>query len=219
MASTQFLSLLKMRRINGNVHKVTFWILAYLAHNLELLESIRLETMPGINNDHPNVSYLTSQCPKLEAVFLEILRLKMSSSLMRYVTEPTMVGGKLLQKGNNVMVPYRQLHIDEDAWGSNASQFDSERFLRDKSLSRSPSYKPFGGGQHLCPGRFIARHAVFTFVALSLSRFDISLDTTMGCQRFPRADESKPGLGCLAPLPEDGVTLRLRDRGNKEANA
>ena len=207
-----------MRRINGNVHKVTFWVLAYLAHNPELLESIRLETVHGINNDRPNVPYLTSQCPKLEAVFLEILRLKMSSSLMRYVTEPTMVGGKLLQKGNNVMVPYRQLHFAEDVWGVNASQFDAERFLKEKSLSKSSSYRPFGGGQHLCPGRFIARHAVFTFVALSLSRFDISLDTTRGDQRFPRTNESKPGLGSLAPFPGDGVILRLRDRSSKEAN-
>lgn len=173
--------------------------------------------MPGVVHDIPDVSYLTEQCPKLEALFLEVLRLEMSSSLMRYVTGPTIVGGKLLQKGNNVMVPYRQLHFDQDVWGNNVSQFDPNRFLKQKSLSRSPSFRPFGGGQHLCPGRFLARHAVFTFVALALSRFDISLDTTTCIQRFPRADESKPGLGALAPIPGDRVILRLKPRSSKEA--
>lgn len=192
---------------------MTFWIFAYLVHNPELLESIRTETTPGIVHDVPDVPYLTGQCPKLEALFLEILRLKMSSSLMRYVTDPTIVGGKLLRKGNNVMVPYRQLHFAEDVWGTNASQFDPNRFLEQKSLSRSPSYRPFGGGQHLCPGRFLARRVVFTFVALALSRFDISLDKVTCAPRFPRADESKPGLGALAPVLGDKVLLQLRPRG------
>ena len=197
---------------------MTFWILAYLVHNPELLESIRLETMPGVVHDVPHDSYLMEQCPKLEALFLEVLRLEMSSSLMRYVTEPTIIGGKLLKKGNNVMVPYRQLHFDEDVWGNDFSQFNSDRFLKQKSLSRSPSFKPFGGGQNLCPGRFLARRVVFTFVALTLSRYDISLDPATCTQRFPRANESKPGLGALAPIMGDKVILQLKTRGSKEGN-
>lgn len=181
--------------------------------------------MRGVVNDTPDVPYLIGECPRLEAVFLEVLRLEMSSSLMRYVTEATMVGGKMLRKGQNVMVPYRQLHFSEDIWGDNVFQFDPERFLKQKHLSRSSSFRPFGGGQHLCPGRFLARRAVFTFVALALSRFDISLDTaTVEEQRdykfarytqyFPRADESKPGLGALAPIARDRVILRLQPRDN-----
>ena len=202
---------------------MTFWIFAYLAHNPKLLETIRAETMRGVVDDIPDVPYLIGECPRLEAVFLEVLRLKTSSSLMRYVTEATMIGGKMLRKGHNVMVPYRQLHFSEDVWGDNVAQFDPERFLTQQHLSRSSSFRPFGGGQHLCPGRFLARRAVFTFVALALSRFDISLDTATieerrdckvgGCMpSFPRADESKPGLGTLAPIAGDGVILRLQPR-------
>ncbi|KAL8762523.1 MAG: hypothetical protein Q9184_001483 [Pyrenodesmia sp. 2 TL-2023] len=214
--------MLQFWAINGNVHKVTFWIFAYLAHDPNLLERIREETAAGVANDAPNVPFLTEQCPQLESLFLEVLRLKMSSSLMRHVTEPTVLGGKVLAKDHNVMVPYRQLHFDEDVWGENVSQFDPMRFLKDKHLSRSSSFRPFGGGQHLCPGRFLARHAVFSFVALALSRFEISLapatDKSDGkarqCrQRFPRADESKPGLGCLAPVAGDRLILRIAPRG------
>ncbi|KAL9102989.1 MAG: hypothetical protein Q9187_009061, partial [Circinaria calcarea] len=162
--------------INGNVHKVTFWTLAYLLHDQELLEKVREETRPAVIDDVPNVTYLLESCPRLEAIFLEVLRMVMSSSLMRFVTEPTLVGGKTLRKGYNVMAPYRQLHYDKDVWGENADEFDPERFLRNKNLAKSPSYRPFGGGQYLCPGRFLARRVVFTFVALALSRFELALD-------------------------------------------
>lgn len=203
------------------MHKVTFWIFAYLVHNPELLESIRAEITPGVINDAPNVSYLVDNSPRLEAVWLEVLRLGTSSSLMRYVTEATVIGGKTLEKGNNVMVPYRLLHFEEDAWGKDASQFNPERFLRQKNLSRSTSFKPFGGGQHLCPGRFLAKQVVFTFVALTLSRFDVSLDGAgLGdnsldrhLQRFPRAELSRPGLATLSPVAEDKLILRLKPRG------
>ena len=151
------------------MHKVTFWMFAYLSHHPQLLKLIREETSPGVVNNTPNVAYLTEKCPRLEAAFLEVLRLVMASSLMRQVIEPTMIGEKILEKGNNAMVPYRQIHFSEDVWGMDASQFNPDRFLTQKALSRNSSYRPFGGGQHLCPGRFVARYAVFAFVALTLS--------------------------------------------------
>ena len=205
------------------MHKVTFWILAHLAHDPQLLESIRKETMPGVVDDTANVPYLTEECPRLEAVFLEVLRMVMASSLMRHVTEPTVLGGKILEKGNNVMVPYRQLHFNEDVWGEDASVFNPDRFYKSKGLSRHASFRPFGGGQHLCPGRFVARHAVFTFVALTLSRYDVDLDSQQSSSkrgrsaqprspRFPRIDVSKPGLGSLSPAKDDKVLLRLTPR-------
>lgn len=202
---------------------MTFWILAYLVHDPELLESIRAEITPGVINDTPNVSYLVDNCPRLDAVWLEVLRLETSSSLMRYVTKATVIGGKTLEKGNNVMVPYRLLHFEQDVWGKDASQFDPERFLRRRNLSRSTSFEPFGGGRNLCPGRFLAKQVVFTFVALSLSRFNISLDGAgLGhnslderAQPFPRAELSRPGLSTLSPVAEDRLLLRLKPRSRK----
>ena len=202
---------------------MTFWIFAYLAHDQELLENIRAEVAPGIINDEPNVSYLVDNSPRLEAVWLEVLRLETSSSLMRHVTEATVIGGKVFERGNNVMVPYRLLHFEEDVWGRDALKFDPERFLKQKNLSRSTNFRPFGGGQNLCPGRFLAKQLVFTFVALCLSRFDISLDGAElrsssldgKAQRFPRAELSKPGLATLSPVAEDKLVLRLRPRSRK----
>ena len=208
------------------MHKVSFWIMAYLLHTPRLLEAIRDETAHGITDDTPDIPYLVENCPRLEAVFHEVLRIYTSNSLMRHVTEPTKLGGKLLQKGRNVMVPYRLLHFAQSVWGGDVSTFNPERFLHRKELARSPSFKPFGGGQHLCPGRFLAKQAIFAFVALALSRFDVCLDGDGAGddgsradaagggfkQAFPRPGNLKPGLATLGPTEGDDVFVRCKLR-------
>ena len=204
--------------VNGNMHKVSFWIMAYLLHAPPLLEAIRDETARGITDDTPDIPYLVENCPRLEAIFHEVLRIYTSNSLMRHVTATTRLGGKVLQKGRNVMVPYRLLHYDQSVWGDDVSTFDPERFLRSKELARGPSFKPFGGGQHLCPGRFLAKQAIFAFVALALSRFDVCLDGDGGGddgsfkQAFPHPGNLKPGLATLGPREGDDVFVCCRLR-------
>jgi cytochrome P450 len=109
-------------------------------------------------------------------------------------------------------VPYRQLHLAPDVWGRNTYDFDPERFLIDKSLVHHPSYRPFGGGNTLCPGRYVARRTVFAVVALLFGRFEVSLDKQNGVQKFPKIDDTKPGLGALAPVPGDDVILVINPR-------
>ena len=84
--------------------------------------------------------------------------------------------------------------------------------MQDKSLARSTSFRPFGGGQTLCPGQHIARKAIFTFVALLLSRYDISIAPKQKGAKpvFPRLDELKPALGAMGPVAGDDVLLVLR---------
>lgn len=195
--------------INGNVHRVTFWIFAHLAHNPTLLDIIRLEIQPGVIDDVACEKYLTESCPRLESIFFEVLRLYTGSSLMRQVVSPTIIGRKTLRAGNQVIAPYRQLHYNPEVWGANAAKFDPDRFLRDKSLSRSPSFRPFGGGVNLCPGRYLGKKVVATFVALTLSRFDVSLDSQGGVQAFPRENLGVQSIGTVPPMDEDRLILRL----------
>ncbi|KAF7511587.1 hypothetical protein GJ744_004175 [Endocarpon pusillum] len=140
---------------------------------------------------------------------------------MREVIAPTVIGGKVLRKGRKLMVPYRQLHLNGDAWGPTTYDFVPERFINDKGLYCSPSYRPFGGGNTLCPGRFLARKMVFTTVALLLSIYDVSLVPTQPeangslrqagtAQRFPRVDDTRPRLGALGPVRGDDCILVLK---------
>ncbi|MCJ1267976.1 hypothetical protein MMC22_007862 [Lobaria immixta] len=195
--------------INGNSHKVTFWILAHLVHNPTLLDIIRREIQPGVIDDVPCERYLTESCPRLESIFYEVLRFYSDSTLLRQVLSPTIVGGKILRAGNRVMAPYRQLHYNQDVWGASAAEFDPDRFLRDKSLTRNPSFRPFGGGVNLCPGQYLAKKVVVAFVALTLSRFEVSLDQQRLVQAFPREDFGTPSIGTMSPMNEDRLILRL----------
>ena len=90
--------------INANIHRITFWVVAYLAFDPSLLNSIRAETLPGITHDVPDVKYLTEECPHLQALVNEVLRLHMGSALMRHVVAPTVMGGKTLRAGRKIIV-------------------------------------------------------------------------------------------------------------------
>lgn len=86
--------------------------------------------------------------------------------MSRKVLTQTQIGDKLLQSGTNILMPSRQLHMNSDVWGQDYKRFDAERFVRDKSLIRHSSYRPFGGGLSYWPGRVMAKEQVYAFVAV-----------------------------------------------------
>lgn len=159
-----------------------------------------------------NFNHLINSCPVLNACFAEAHRLASSAISVRNVLAPTIIGNKTLIPGMKVFMPYRQLHFDTSVYGPNPQEFDHERFLRDKGLEKSPSYRPFGGGTTYCSGRFIARREVLTFVAVVLWRYDIEVlgrTSSPPGTDFPRMDERKPCLGIIGPMPGDDVVLQI----------
>ncbi|TGO32885.1 hypothetical protein BHYA_0281g00080 [Botrytis hyacinthi] len=192
--------MLHLWAITANVYKAAFWAIAHIVHIPELLAQIRAEIAPAMGTDGETVDlkYLTEDCPRLEAFFHEVLRINSAGALAREVTTPTLFSGNVLAKGTKLMIPYRQLPLDGQAWGPSARDFDPERFLKDKSLTRSPNFRPFGGGHKLCPGRFIAKKSVYTIVALLFSRYDVTLETSTANQKFPRIDDVTAGVGTNA---------------------
>lgn len=90
----------------GNLYKLVFWLVSHLVNDPTLLEEIREEVLPAMLGKHEQVdeTYLLNQCPKLESLMNEILRLTITSALARVILEPTVVGKKTLKPGNKVMV-------------------------------------------------------------------------------------------------------------------
>lgn len=133
---------------------------------------------------------------------------------VRLVVKQTMIGTKTLRPGRKLLMPYRQMHLDGDVWGPAAAKFDAGRFLRDKNLSRSPSFRPFGGGNGYCPGRFLARREVFMFVATVLRRFelDLLLSSNGSKPKFPNLDETTPTGGILSPVAGEDVIVQVQSR-------
>lgn len=70
----------------------------------------------------------------IKSLFLEILRLYVSSPSVRFVIETTELGGYVFREGSTILVPGREMQIDPDIWSRDgtfpdASEFWAERFI------------------------------------------------------------------------------------------
>jgi cytochrome P450 len=88
----------------GNVYKFAFWITAHLAQDSDLQKKIRQEVLPAVKDGVVNEKYLLENCPTLDSLSLEILRLTVISPHARVLVKPTVLGGKMLKPGNKIMV-------------------------------------------------------------------------------------------------------------------
>lgn len=185
-------------------------MIAYLLTDPELYQALMEEVRPAFQNGAttPEAQYLLERCPRLNAAWDETIRMSAFSASVRHVTEDTIIGGKLLRKGSRLMIPYRQLHFDETIFGADIQSFKSDRFLKDKSLTKGGSWRPFGGGTTQCPGRFAAKQVVISFVATTLMRFQIEID---GPQDFPLGQLGKPVLGIMANKGDLRVRITPRE--------
>jgi cytochrome P450 len=205
------------------LYKLTFWLVSHLAQDSSLLDQIREEVLPAVQGEHVEEMYLLEKCPKLSSVVSETLRLTVTSSLARVILEPTAVGGKLLRPGNKIMVrrsvflrssdrmltplqlPIRELHYDTNVWGPTPEKLNPNRFVENPKLSQSLSYRPWGGGHTLCPGRLFARRSVNAFVAILLTKYDVAIASN----GFPKADGARPSPGVVTLGQGEDLKLRL----------
>ncbi|OTA91112.1 hypothetical protein M434DRAFT_33033 [Hypoxylon sp. CO27-5] len=126
--------------INTNTRKTVFWLLTYLVHNPSLLESYRQETGPAFSGQdlvYPLYTQDPANCPQVDAIWHETLRLSSWSASVRLIKENTIIGGKLMSRGNRVLVLHRLLHFDESIFGENTHAFRPERWQKE-NLARSP---------------------------------------------------------------------------------
>lgn len=195
-------------------------MLAYILFDKTLFAALRAETSLAYQDGEIDIPHLMNQCPRLEATYQESLRVVNGALSARKIISPTKIGDKALRPGNTILIPFRQLHHNKAVFGGDPDHFDPERFLRDKTLINSPSFKPFGGGHNYCPGRFLAKQEMLVFVALALNRFDIELaplESQEGgvprLQRFPLLDEFTPALGVNGPLKGSDVYVNIKRRG------
>lgn len=83
---------------------MTFWTIAHLVYDEQLLENIRMEVMPAFKDGKLDEAYLAQHCPTLESLINEMLRLTVASALVREVIAPTIVGDKHLRPGSKLLV-------------------------------------------------------------------------------------------------------------------
>lgn len=188
-----------------------FWVLSYMLYDQDLFSRVKEETESAWQSGNLDIKHLCANSPLLNSILHETLRLNNGAGALRSVTEETVIGGKVLQPGNSIMIPFKQLHTNRGVWGSTVDHFDPQRFLNNKNLSRHASYRPFGGGASYCPGRTMAKEQVLGFITVLLHRFDFQLaDSGRKQAPFPRLNTVTPSLGVSGPVRGDDVTLIFR---------
>lgn len=107
-----------------------------------------------------------------------------------------------------MVIPYRQMMLDEDTFGADVHRFHHERFLHDPQLHRHPNYRPFGGGSSLCPGKALAQKEILTFVALALGKFGVELSAE-GTKGVPEMNTKTPCIGIMAPIGNGDIRVTI----------
>ncbi|KAI0859747.1 cytochrome P450 [Xylaria cubensis] len=206
-----------------NTRKAAFWLLAYVIDTPGLLAALREETAGAMDKaGHLDLGILhdAQQNGCFEAVWNETIRMSAYAASVRYIARDTIIGGKVLRQGRRLMIPYRQLHFDENVFGPEVNEFRPARFGFDvsgkeknkkpeglglKATTGGDSWRPFGGGVTLCPGRYIAKRSVHIFIALLLSRYDIK---SVGSKAVPEVEMRRPVFGIMS-VKEDAEQVRV----------
>jgi cytochrome P450 len=90
-------------RINTNTRKTAFWMLTYILHNPSYIEQIRKETAPAFEGKKlVDLEFLHDKCPLLESCWFETLRMASNAASVRQINKDTVIGGKVLRKGNRI---------------------------------------------------------------------------------------------------------------------
>ncbi|OBS22668.1 hypothetical protein FPOA_09000 [Fusarium poae] len=190
--------------INGMPATVAFWLLARTVYTPNLWENLRAEVTPAFKNginDQPDIEHLKG-CTKLNAMYYETLRVHGGASGFRRVVSDTVIGGFTFKAGSDVIMPYRQLHVDEEIWGQDAKCFDIYRFIDNPKLASARTFKPFGGGVTLCPGRYLMHQIALSLIATLVTRYDIHIVGGHEIHPFPQMNHKGPEVGVIFPVFE-----------------
>lgn len=124
------------------------------------------------------------------------------------------IGGKTIHAGDQIFGPFRNWQLDDRFFGPNATEFDTSRWIKNKNLTRSRGFTPFGGGQTACPGRHFAQRETYSFIALLLNRFELQVTDCNGIgiaePTVPRVAAGFPTEGIMAPESDMHITLKPR---------
>ena len=168
----------------ANVTPTTFWMIWHVYSNPSVLESLRSELAQAVSSTvNPNGTKswqleshkLVNECPLLNSVFQEVLRIRSTNASVRVVMKDTTLDDRyFLKKDSVIHMPSRVIHYDQTVWGPSATTFQADRFVQQKQKLHPGALRGFGGGTTLCPGRHFATTTIISLVAMVVLRYELS---------------------------------------------
>jgi len=120
-------------------------------------------------------------------------------------------------------MPSVALHDSAAIWGPDVDTFDARRFIKRDTLSRtSPQEReqkklqtqgfiPFGGGIHLCPGRFFALAEILGMVAVWTLGYEFVDSKNGSAVQVPKQSPQRFGEAIKKPDGKTMVKVRRRE--------
>jgi len=164
----------------------TFWLLCQIFSSPKALQHIRTELHTLFTDDTESdvpmckfvrLNEVKAQCPTLVAMLNETLRYHSTIINIKQAQHDTTLADQyLLKKNAIVMIPGQSIHHNKDIWGPSPEIFNHQRFLSPdskKELLRTSSFRPFGAGVTMCPGRHFSTNVIMSLVAMVVQHDDI----------------------------------------------
>lgn len=156
-----------------------------------------------------DLSQVKLSCPILLSTFQEVLRVHTVGISTRKVMEDHLLDKKyLLKKGSTVMIPAPVQHTSISDWGNDVHEFNHRRFLPKEKRHNPTSFRGFGGGTTLCPGRHFASTEILAFVALLILRFDVTPVTG----KWVHLTTDKADMWEVIPMPDSEIEVKITPR-------
>lgn len=166
--------------------------------------------------------------PLMQAIFAETLRLRVHGIIPRKSPiDGVNVRGSLVPGHKLFFINSTTEHMDPAVWSNGAArghppeEFWPGRFLLPEKTSKgelvysingkSGSWLPFGGGAHMCPGRFLAKRIMTGCIAHFVTLYDCNILSDKAARGQQDMSLRTFGLGTLHPSGH--VAVRLRARG------
>jgi cytochrome P450 len=218
----------------ANSSPAAFWAIFEVARDPELLQSVRDEAescLIGGTEDNPRFEMeRLLKKPILQAVIAETLRLRVHGIIPRKSpVQGVSVHGSVIPRHKLFFINSTTEHMDPKVWCTRAArhhppeEFWHRRFLLAPACEggeptytingKSGSWLPFGGGAHMCPGRFLAKRIMTSCIAHVVTRYDCEVLSDRVAQRGMKGMSLKTfGLGTLHPSERVPVRLSPRNK-------
>jgi cytochrome P450 len=178
------------------------WTWYLLGTHPEVMANLQDELETTLNGHSPTSEKL-SQLQYTRRVFDEAQRLcPIGIGIPRVALEDDEIQGYFIPKGSVFTIAQYFIFRHPEFW-ENPEQFDPDRFLPDRVAQRPKfAYFPFGGGQHVCIGKYMSLMESTTILAAIAQRFHIELVPNQLIEVDPR----------FTLRPKYGVKVKIHKR-------
>ncbi|KAK4209280.1 cytochrome P450 [Rhypophila decipiens] len=167
-------------------------ILVEIATHPDIVPALRKEVTEQVTTHGATISALTNMV-LLDSVMKEAQILSSPKVALERIAlnDTTLPDGNIIPRGSHIMV--ESMNLWDPAVYPKPYEFDGYRFLRRREagdtssqfVQSSADYHVFGGGRHICPGRFFANNILKLALSHILLKYDIRLQDGCGADVLP----------------------------------